>query len=220
MNLRKLIEVSAATVVMFAIVSCSGNGGGNGKTVDETGKVVRPVREKSSTAKITEPMADGGYHVAFDGSKIDVNGNVEVEFFNYDLYRSGAIDSLSEGDRIIITNKEITVESVSHATDDIDRKTVTINSDSKDGKAYTLCLEDDGYYRTVTADNSPLYYSIGKKKMEIAPFAAFIDESDPLNVVDTSGRLAILKSANPKFKPVNTTAGIKNNVITFINRIQ
>lgn len=181
---------------------------------------VTPVEDVNANAAdgLSAAVEDGGYHVAFDARGIDDDGTVEVEFFTYDMYAPADIDSIANGNSIVMMGRDMRVDAIEHYTAPDGAAAADINGGYENG-GHTLRLEDDGYYRPVTLDGTPEYYSMGKRNMRIDSRVALTDDSDQVRRIDTSGIKALRSTANPQFAQNSTSVVVRNNVITHVNRI-
>ena len=156
-----------------------------GTNTEESEAVVKPLYPLETAQ---DALADGGYSVSFtadDLIKTDGGYKLTVEVYEYDRYEMEAIDNLANGSKIQFCNKEITVDKVEKETGFIQ-----INGGiENDG---IELMEEDGLYRTVTVDDYPVYYSVGKVTIPLADDITFEDqaaseqESDLPNAIENS----------------------------------
>jgi len=152
---------------------------------EESEAVVKPLYPLETAQ---DALADGGYSVSFtadDLIKTDGGYKLTVEVYEYDRYEMEAIDNLANGSKIQFCNKEITVDKVEKETGFIQ-----INGGiENDG---IELMEEDGLYRTVTVDDYPVYYSVGKVTIPLSDDVTFEDqagseqESDLPNAIENS----------------------------------
>ena len=147
---------------------------------EESEAVVKPLYPLETAQ---DALADGGYSVSFtadDLIKTDGGYKLTVEVYEYDRYEMEAIDNLANGSKIQFCNKEITVDKVEKETGFIQ-----INGGIE-------LMEEDGLYRTVTVDDYPVYYSVGKVTIPLSDDVTFEDqagseqESDLPNAIENS----------------------------------
>ena len=156
-----------------------------GTNTEESEAVVKPLYPLETAQ---DALADGGYSVSFtadDLIKTDGGYKLTVEVYEYDRYEMEAIDNLANGSKIQFCNKEITVDKVEKETGFIQ-----INGGiENDG---IELMEEDGLYRTVTVDDYPVYYSVGKVTIPLSDDVTFEDqagseqESDLPNAIENS----------------------------------
>ena len=104
--------------------------------------------------------------------KTDAGYELTVEVYEYDRYEREAIDNLESGSKIQFCNKEITVDEVEKNSG---TGFVLINGGiENDG---IELMEEDGMYRTVTFDDYPVYYSVGKVTIPLADDITFEDQA-------------------------------------------
>lgn len=139
---------------------------------EESENVVKPLYPLETAQ---DALADGGYSVSFtadDLVKTDAGYELTVEVYEYDRYEKEAIDNLTCGSKIQFCNKEITVDEVEK---DSETGFVQING-GIDNDGIDL-MEDDGLYRTVTFDDYPVYYSVGKVTIPLSEDVTFEDQA-------------------------------------------
>ena len=156
-----------------------------GTNTEESEAVVKPLYPLETAQ---DALADGGYSVSFSADdliKTDGGYKLTVEVYEYDRYEMEAIDNLANGSKIQFCNKEITVDKVEKETGFIQ-----INGGiENDG---IELMEEDGLYRTVTVDDYPVYYSVGKVTIPLSDDVTFEDqagseqESDLPNAIENS----------------------------------
>ena len=141
-----------------------------GTNTEESEAVVKPLYPLETAQ---DALADGGYSVSFtadDLIKTDAGYELTVEVYEYDRYEMEAIDNLESGSKIQFCNKEITVDKVEKETGYIQ-----INGGiENDG---IELMEEDGVYRTVTVDDYPVYYSVGKVTIPLSDDVTFEDQA-------------------------------------------
>ena len=143
-----------------------------GTNTEESEAVVKPLYPLKTAQ---DALADGGYSVSFtadDLMKTDAGYELTVEVYEYDRYEMEAIDNLESGSKIQFCNKEITVDKVEKNSE---TGFIQINGGvENDG---IELMEEDGLYRTVTFNDYPVYYSVGKVTIPLADDITFEDQA-------------------------------------------
>ncbi|MCI6919961.1 MAG: hypothetical protein MR817_05570 [Lachnospiraceae bacterium] len=170
-------------LVVFTVVAATGCGASapdaeigvnteTGTNTEESEAVVKPLYPLETAQ---DALADGGYSVSFtadDLIKTDAGNELTVEVYEYDRYEMEAIDNLEIGSKIQFCNKEITVDKVEKNSE---TGFVLINGGiENDG---IELMEEDGLYRTVTFNDYPVYYSVGKVTIPLADDITFEDQA-------------------------------------------
>ncbi len=158
-----------------------------GTNTEESEAVVKPLYPLETAQ---DALADGEYSVSFtadDLIKTDGGYKLTVEVYEYDRYEMEAIDNLANGSKIQFCNKEITVDKVEKNSE---TGFIQINGGiENDG---IELMEEDGLYRTVTVNDYPVYYSVGKVTIPLSDDVTFEDqagseqESDLPNAIENS----------------------------------
>ena len=158
-----------------------------GTNTEEAEAVVKPLNPLETAQ---DALADGEYSVSFtadDLIKTDGGYKLTVEVYEYDRYEMKAIDNLANGSKIHFCNKEITVDKVEKNSE---TGFIQINGGiENDG---IELMEEDGLYRTVTDNDYPVYYSVGKVTIPLSDDVTFEDqagseqESDLPNAIENS----------------------------------
>lgn len=178
-----------------------------GTGTEEAGTVVRPLYPLE---KAQDALADGGYSVSFtadDLAKTDAGYELTVEVYEYDRYEMEAIDNLVGGSKIQFCNKEIAVDKVEK---DSETGYIKINGGvENDG---IELMEEDGLYRTVTLDDYPVYYSVGKVTIPLSEDVTFEDQADSEQESDLPA--AGLKDLPDAIENSDTPFSCNNTVIT------
>lgn len=144
-----------------------------GTDVEGAETVVKPLYPLETAQ---DALADGGYSVSFtadDLVKTDAGYELTVEVYEYDRYETEAIDSLASGSKIQYCNEEITVDTVEK---DSETGSVLINGGIENNGIELM--EKDGLYRTVTMNDYPVYYSVGKVTIPLSEDVTFEDQAD------------------------------------------
>lgn len=190
----------------------------NGTNTKETETVVKPLYPLETAQ---DALADGGYSVSFaadDLVKTDAGYELTVEVYEYDRYEIEAIDHLVNGSKIQFCNKEITVDKVEK---DSGQGFVQINGGVENNGIELI--EEDGLYRTVTADNYPVYYSVGKVTIPLADDITFEDQANPeqesdLPVIELKDLPDAIENTDISFSCNNTVITVRQGQIVQIIR--
>lgn len=178
------------------------------------------------TDKASDTMPDGKYSVSFgakDLNKKDNGFTLTMEFYNYDRYSIGDVDSLVAGDVIQVRGKEVYIESIAWNKDKKDKVFgVDINGGTQED-GISLRLEED-CYRTTSLDDYPLYYSIGIGTLKLSENLKVQDcydfETLPDGVVTEYKDLPenITKQRPECWSEANTVITVKSGQIAYIVR--
>ena len=147
--------------------------------VSNTAAVILPLYPLESAQ---EALADGGYAVSFtvdDLTKSEKGYDLTVEVYEYDRYEIEPIEKLKAGSNIQFCKETITVDTIEK-----DEKTGSIYINGGFEKDGFALIEEDGLYRTTTADGNPAYYSVGKVTIPISPEMTLEDHANPKNEPD------------------------------------
>ena len=178
-----------------------------GTNTEESEAVVKPLYPLETAQ---DALADGGYSVSFtadDLMKTDAGYELTVEVYEYDRYEMEAIDNLESGSKIQFCNKEITVDEVEKNSE---TGFVLINGGiENDG---IELMEEDGMYRTVTFDDYPVYYSVGKVTIPLADDITFEDQA--ASEQESEQPIAGLKDLPDAIENSDISFGCYNTVIT------
>ena len=178
-----------------------------GTDTEESEAVVKPLYPLETAQ---DALADGGYSVSFtadDLVKTDAGYELTVEVYEYDRYEMEAIDNLESGSKIQFCNKEITVDKVEKNSG---TGFVQINGGiENDG---IELMEEDGLYRTVTFDDYPVYYSVGKVTIPLADDITFEDQA--ASEQESDQPIAGLKDLPDAIENSDISFGCNNTVIT------
>ena len=176
-----------------------------GTNTEESEAVVKPLYPLETAQ---DALADGGYSVSFtadDLIKTDGGYELTVEVYEYDRYEMEAIDNLESGSKIQFCNKEITVDKVEKETGFIQ-----INGGiENDG---IELMGEDGLYRTVTVDDYPVYYSVGKVTIPLSDDVTFEDQAGSEQESDLP--IVELKDLPDAIENSDISFGCNNTVIT------
>ena len=189
-----------------------------GTNTEESEAVVKPLYPLETAQ---DALADGGYSVSFtadDLIKTDGGYELTVEVYEYDRYEMEAIDNLANGSKIQFCNKEITVDKVEKNSE---TGFIQINGGiENDG---IELMEEDGLYRTVTVNDYPVYYSVGKVTIPLSDDVTFEDqagseqESD-LPIVELKDLPNAIENSDISFICNNTVITVRQEQIVQIIR--
>ena len=189
-----------------------------GTNTEESEAVVKPLYPLETAQ---DALADGGYSVSFtadDLIKTDGGYKLTVEVYEYDRYEMEAIDNLANGSKIQFCNKEITVDKVEKNSE---TGFIQINGGiENDG---IELMEEDGLYRTVTVNDYPVYYSVGKVTIPLSDDVTFEDqagseqESD-LPIVELKDLPNAIENSDISFICNNTVITVRQEQIVQIIR--
>lgn len=181
-----------------------------GTNTKKTETVVKPLYPLETAQ---DALADGGYSVSFtadDLVKTDTGYELTVEVYEYDRYEMEAIDNLVNGVKIRFCNKEITVDKVEK---DSETGFIQING-GIDNDGIEL-MEEDGVYRTVTSNNYPVYYSVGKVTIPLSDDITFEDQA---NSEQESELPDAIENSDTSFSCYNTVITVRQEQIVQIIR--
>lgn len=189
-----------------------------GTNTEESETVVKPLYPLETAQ---DALADGGYSVSFtadDLVKTDAGYELTVEVYEYDRYEMEAIDNLASGSKIQFCNKEITVDKVEKNSE---TGFIQINGGiENDG---IELMKEDGLYRTVTFNNYPIYYSVGKVTIPLADDITFEDQADSeqesdLPIVELKDLPDAIENSDISFICNNTVITVRQEQIVQIIR--
>ena len=216
--MKKNLLVTMLVGVVLTVVAATGCGASapdaetmvnteTGTNTEESEAVVKPLYPLETAQ---DALADGGYSVSFtadDLMKTDAGYELTVEVYEYDRYEMEAIDNLESGSKIQFCNKEITVDEVEKNSE---TGFVLINGGiENDG---IELMEEDGMYRTVTFDDYPFYYSVGKVTIPLADDITFEDQA--ASEQESEQPIAGLKDLPDAIENSDISFGCYNTVIT------
>lgn len=190
-----------------------------GTNTEESEAVVKPLYPLETAQ---DALADGGYSVSFtadDLAKTDAGYELTVEVYEYDRYETDAIDNLASGSKIQFCNQEITVDTVEKNSE---TGFIEING-GIDNDGIEL-MEDDGEYRTVTASDYPVYYSVGKVTIPLSDDVTFEDEanyaqeSEDIPIVELKDLPEAIGNSDISFNSDNTEITVRQEQIVQIIR--
>ncbi len=190
----------------------------NGTNMEESRAVVKPLYPLETAQ---DALADGGYSVSFtvdDLVETDAGYELTVEVYGYDRYEMEAINNLVNGSKIQFCNKEVTVDAIEK---DSETGYVQINGGvENDG---IELKEEDGLYRTVTFDDYPIYYSVGKVTIPLADDVTFEDQANSeqesdVTAVELKDLPDAIKNSEIPFNCYNTVITVRQERIVQIIR--
>lgn len=189
-----------------------------GTNTEESEAVVKPLYPLETAQ---DALADGGYSVSFtadDLVKTDGGYELMVEVYEYDRYEMEAMDNLVNGSKIQFCNKEITVNKVEKNSE---TGYTQINGGiENDG---IELMEEDGLYRTVTFNDYPVYYSVGKVTIPLSNDITFEDQENSeqesgLPVVELKDLPDVIENSQTSFTCNNTAITVRQKQIVQIIR--
>ena len=227
--MKKKLLTTMVVGTMLITVAVTGCGTSTPNTKTEVSTESSGNAENSETVvkplypleKAQDALADGGYSVSFTADDLvqtDAGYELTVEVYEYDRYEMDAIDNLGNGSKIQFCNKEMTVDKVEKNTE---TGLVQINGGlENDG---IDLMEEDGLYRTVTADNYPIYYSVGKVTIPLSNDVTFEDQvnekqESELPVVELKDLPNAIKNSDTLFSCNNTVITVRQEQIVQIIR--
>jgi len=160
---------SAETTAASSAVETSAEASAADETTAAGGSVIAPEAVKAD-------HTNGGFPVRLDATSFD-GKTVKAEFFNFDRYDVAKINALKEGDVIQVAQKNIgikTIEKKNAETGNFPQ--VIINGGVENGGV--SLIQDGDYFRTQSADGTPLYYSTGTEQLKLASDVTYMDYSD------------------------------------------
>lgn len=192
---KSLLTLLTGALLITAVTTACATSAPNTKNETEAKSEVSTETEKpevSNTADVILPLyplesaqealADGGYAVSFtvdDLTKSEKGYDLTVEVYEYDRYEIEPIEKLKAGSNIQFCKETITVDTIEK-----DEKTGSIYINGGFEKDGFALIEEDGLYRTTTADGNPAYYSVGKVTIPISPEMTLEDHANPKNEPD------------------------------------
>lgn len=142
-----------------------------------------PARSESRTVAPIEAgldvnrLPDGEYPVGFDrgdvarlASGIYMNA---VRVYTMDLYAASDIESLAEGDTVVVEGSAVAVESVAMNGD-----TVSVNGGLLSTNGVDFTRTGDGSYRVNGDDDMPTYTELGVTTLVVDESAVYTDSAD------------------------------------------
>ncbi len=213
--------------------------------VEETEEPEEPVEEESEEpvaqehpmqllplndkVELTDPMADGTYHVAFQAEDIMNVGDtffLTAEFFDYDRYDAAMVEQLQVGDTIQVCGEMVTVDSVDFMQDSGtgDTYVVYINGGIDYDGINLLANAEKTVYRTVTWNDFPLYYSVGEMGCVISHDIVLKDQKDDPSATPVEADFQALPgwvtdAVNGYFVQFSTTLTMENGEAIMIDRV-
>lgn len=187
---------------------------------------ILPVNEK---IELTDPMADGTYHVSFGEADLMNAGDtflLTAEFFDYDRYDAAEVEQLQVGDTIEVCGETVTVETVDFLTDEAtgDIYVININGGMDVGGVSLMSNTDKTVYRTFTWNDHPLYYSLGEMGCVISSDIVLLDQGDDPSNEPTESDFSALPGwvsdmVTGYYSEYSTTITVENGEVTTIERI-
>lgn len=174
-----------AAIAALSITACGGN---KKETTAASSAVETSVAETAADetpaagGSVIAPEAvkadhtNGGFPVRLDASSFD-GKNVKAEFFNFDRFDVAKINALKEGDVIQVAQKNVGVKTIERKNAEVGNfPQVIINGGVENGGV--SMIQDGDYFRTQSADGTPLYYSTGTEELKVASDVTYMDYSN------------------------------------------
>ena len=219
--IRRILALSVAILVVLSFTACKGG---------KTGKAGKgPLQaENQNSVKVADTMADGVYHVGFNGDSLEKDGDdyyLEVEFYNYDKWNAEDFDKLQVGDEIKTHDTTVKIDTMIPAYEGSTGNKIgyAVNGDIDEG-GYSFIRDDNGKtYRAQGYDDAFETYSVGKKKLKVSKDITIEDKSILSGPEEELRDQEIVKYGDiedelhgSEFGPNNTYMTLKNNEIVKI----
>ena len=167
-------------------------------------------------------LPDGKYFASFDrGDVASVASGIymnAVHIYSADEYAAADIESLAEGDSVVVEGEIIAVKSVAFEDDAV---LVNGGMDETDGVTFTL-PEGGRNYKVLRYDDLTTYTDHGTTTLPVDASAKFVDgwniESEPVTTAYDGLMDALMASEFDVFSPMNTTITFENGRVVEINR--
>jgi len=235
MRLNKKMLAVTAILAVGILAGCGASSSGSTASSAAGSAPASSTAASSAAAEQTDavqPIEQGALEdVKTDSYKLAAkitaikDGQMTMTVYRYDAYEKDAIDGLKEGD-VISTHldgtdkaQDVTVESIDR---DAENGYVTINGGVEQG-GMELCMDHD-VYRTITFDDSPVYYEVGELTLPLAEDVSVSDSSaDPqADAVITEGADAVEQAFNTapdNWNCGNTTVFTDNGKVSGVLRV-
>ena len=207
MNNNKMRSMLLITMIMSLIMMTA-----CGKAAEN--KIIEP-QMQTYEAGITK---DYDMPVSFEPANISENADgtlsMRVKIYDYDRYSVKDIEDMKVGDRIVIRDKAVRVETLSRSSE-----SVYINGDIED-YGYVL-LKEDGIYRELNSSDEYKYLNCKDVlTLDTAKDFIYTDRSQDPNgkgsQCDSAGFLKAAREYDQEFGEDSTEISVKNGVITSI----
>ena len=209
MNNNKMRSMLLITMIMSLIMMTA-----CGKAAEN--KIIEP-QMQTYEAGITK---DYDMPVSFEPANISENADgtlsMRVKIYDYDRYSVKDIEDMKVGDRIVIRDKAVRVETLSRSSE-----SVYINGDIED-YGYVL-LKEDGIYRELNSSDEYKYLNCKDVlTLDTAKDFIYTDRSQDPNgkgsQCDSAGFLKAAREYDQEFGEDSTEISVKNGVITSITK--
>ena len=190
---------------------------GNGETPEP--KTVEP----QDVVYNVDDLQDGIYPVAFNRGDILTGASGvfmnAVHIYTRDIYDIVDINTLAEGDTVVIGG-------VSHAVETIqvvDGYVIVNGGNDQENGFEFVSEEESNCYRVNQYDDLATYTEQGVTSLTLSATAVYTDASDidsePVTVEYGNIPDAMMESENESFDPYNTTVRVENGEVVEINRV-
>ena len=115
-------------------------------------------------------------------------------------------------------NTETKADTETVAEDNADSETGSVQINGGIENDGIDLMEDDGLYRTVTLDDYPVYYSVGKVTLPLSEDVTFEDQESDLPVVELNDLPAAIENSDMAFNCNNTVITVRQGQIVQIIR--
>jgi hypothetical protein len=187
-------------------------------TSREGGLTVSPIE----VAVDLNRLPDGAYPVAFDRGDVArlASGTYmnAVHIYAMDVYAAEDIESLAEGDSVVVSGSAIAVSTVTS-----DGSLVQVNGGLGAENGCDFSRMENGTWRVNGENDLPTYTELGVTTLVVDESAVFTDasdiDSDPVTA-DYDGIVSAMQgSAFDAFYADNTTVTVRSGKVTRIDRV-
>lgn len=156
----------------------------------------------------------------------DVDGHyvLDATYYAYDFYDKEKIEALQSGDKLLAHDTDAKLQEVVIKTIEIADGYVTINGGIDEGGMELK--EENGWYRTLTMDDHPVYYEVQELSLWLSPDVVLNDSSADFEAeaVTTTGDDAVAAAiaadeTGAGFSCYNTRLTVQKGEITQIDRV-
>ena len=184
----------------------------------EGGRTVTPIEAAVDLTR----LPDGAYPVAFDRGDVArlASGTYmnAVRVYAMDVYAAEDIESLAEGDSVVVSGSAIAVSTVTS-----DGSLVQVNGGLGAENGCDFSRMENGTWRVNGDNDLPTYTELGVTTLVVDESAVFTDasdiDSDPVTA-DYDGIVSAMQgSAFDAFYADNTTVTVRSGKVTRIDRV-